>query len=129
MQPEESRYPQDWKRIADKDLDRADRMLADNDAEAAAFYVQQALEKYLKAFLLSKGWALRRIHDLEVLLNDALPHDSSLHEFRTLCQRATGYYFVERYPFSAPTGLTSEKVAQSLAEAKRFIERLLGQIK
>lgn len=124
MSPEESRYPPDWQRIAGRDLDRSERMLADNDVEGAAFYVQQALEKYLKAFLLSKGWALRRIHDLEVLLNDALPYDPSLEEFRALCQTATAYYLIERYPFSAPAGLTIERVAQSLAEAKRLIERL-----
>jgi len=128
MSSEESTYPEDWTRIAGKDLDRAKRMLADNDPEAAGFFVQQALEKYLKAFLLSKGWALKRIHDLEVLLNDALSYDPLLEEFRLLCERATGYYFVDRYPFSAPAGMTDEKVAQSLAEARRLIEHLKAAI-
>ena len=43
-----------------------------NDPDAAGFYLQQAMEKYLKAFLLSKKWKLKRTHDLEVLLNEAV---------------------------------------------------------
>jgi len=124
MRPDESQYPQDWKSIASKDFDRAERMLADDDPEAAGFYLQQSLEKHLKAFLLSRGWMLKRVHDLEVLLNDALPLDSSLEEFRLLCQRVTGYYTLERYPFAMDIGVTSQEIADSLGDARRFIERL-----
>jgi len=71
MPREESRYPADWLRIADKDLERVGHLLDVRDPEAAGFYLQQAVEKFLKAFLLSKGWQLERIHDLEALLNEA----------------------------------------------------------
>jgi hypothetical protein len=39
-------------------------MLADGDGEGAALFLQQALEKYLKAFLLQHGWKLKKIHTL-----------------------------------------------------------------
>jgi hypothetical protein len=78
MPREESSYPADWLRIAEKDLGRVERLLSIQDSEAAGFYLQQAVEKFLKAFLLSKGWQLARIHDLEALLNQALTYDSSL---------------------------------------------------
>lgn len=64
MPPKESRYPKDWLALAEKDLVRVRRSLRDRDPELAAFCLQQAVEKFLKAFLLSKGWKLRRIHDL-----------------------------------------------------------------
>ena len=67
MPPKESRYPNDWLALAEKDLLRVTRSLRDKDPELAAFYLQQAVEKFLKAYLLSKGWKLRRIHDLEAL--------------------------------------------------------------
>jgi HEPN domain-containing protein len=67
MSPQESLYSADWLRIAEKDLRRARRSLGDNDPEMAGFCLQQAIEKFLKAFLLSKGWQLRRIHSLEAL--------------------------------------------------------------
>jgi HEPN domain-containing protein len=68
MQHEESLYPADWLRIAEKDLKRVERLLGEGDPELAGFCLQQAVEKFLKAFLLSKGWQLRRIHNLDTLL-------------------------------------------------------------
>ncbi len=82
MPREESLYPADWLRIAEKDLGRVEHLLGVQDPEAAGFYLQQAVEKCLKAFLLSKGWDLERTHDLEALLNEALTHDPSLEQYR-----------------------------------------------
>jgi hypothetical protein len=56
MPREESRYPDDWLRIAEKDLARTERSLDDGDPELAGCCLQQAIEKFLKAFLLTKGW-------------------------------------------------------------------------
>lgn len=70
MKCEESRYPQDWFRVGDKELMRAQNLLNLEDLEGAGFNIQQAVEKYLKGYLLSQEWQLRRIHDLEVLLNE-----------------------------------------------------------
>ncbi len=77
MLREESLYPADWLRIAGKDLRRVEPLLDDRDPEGAGFHLQQAVEKFLKAFLLSKGWQLKRIHNLETLLNSALVYDLS----------------------------------------------------
>jgi HEPN domain-containing protein len=55
MPREESLYPAEWLRIAEKDLARAGRLLSIDDPEAAGFFLQQAVEKFLKAYLLSKG--------------------------------------------------------------------------
>lgn len=124
MPPEESLYPADWLRIAQKDLRRVEPLLRLQDPEAAGFYLQQALEKFLKAFLLSRGWRLKRLHDLEVLLNEALSYDSSLEQFRPACQKITGFYFVERYPAVTEVDLTEEEVRDSLGQVKRLIETL-----
>lgn len=78
MKHKESQSPADWLRIAEKDLGRVHRLLAMEDPDAAGFYLQQAVEKFIKSFLLSNGWELQRIHDLEPLLNAALVFDSSL---------------------------------------------------
>ena len=124
MPGEESLYPADWLRIADKDLERVEHLLSVQDAEAAGFFLQQAVEKFLKAFLLSRGWKLERIHDLEALLNAALAYDSSLERFRSVCQKITGFYFVERYPFVTEAGLTEGDVRGSLKQVKELIEKL-----
>jgi HEPN domain-containing protein len=129
MPPKNSLYPQDWFRIGEKDLKRAEHLLNINDPEGAGYHLQQAVEKYLKGFLLSKGWKLKRIHDLEVLLNDALKYEKTFDAYRTLCQKITGYYVIDRYPLpSAPT-LTREEVQESVIEAEKLIQRLKGLTK
>ena len=124
MPPKDSLYPQDWFRIAAKELKRAEHLLSVDDPEGAGYHLQQAVEKYLKGFLLSKGWKLKRIHDLEVLLNDALKYEKTFEKYRSVCQKITGYYVIDRYPLpSAPT-LTREEVKESIVEADELIERL-----
>jgi len=124
MPRKESLYPRDWLRIAEKDLGRAQHLLDFGDPEAAGFYLQQAVEKLLKAFLLFKGWSLKRIHDLEVLLNDALTYDPSLEEFRSLCQKVTAFYLVQRYPLSVEPSITQDDVQQSLSQTERLVRKL-----
>jgi HEPN domain-containing protein len=129
MPPKDSLYPKDWFRIAEKDFKRAKHLLSVDDPEGAGYHLQQAVEKYLKGFLLSKGWKLKRIHDLEVLLNDALKYEKALEKYRNLCQKITGYYIIERYPLpSAPT-LTTEEVQESIVEAEELIQRFNGLTK
>ena len=97
--------------------------MAEGDIEDAAFHLQQALEKGLKGFLLARGWELKRIHNLQVLLNDAVEFDSSLESFRSLCQQVNGYYLLERYP-----GLGNfperEEIGAILPQAKEFLKKL-----
>ncbi len=93
---EESLYIEDWLKIARKDLQRVKRNLGDQDAESAGFYLQQSLEKYLKAFLLKYGWKLKKIYALHDLLTDAIIYNQSLEAFQGLCEKVSGYYFVDR---------------------------------
>jgi len=124
MPREESLYPTDWLRIAEKDLQRVGHLLDVRDPEAAGLFLQQTVEKFLKAFLLSKAWELERIHDLEALLNAALVYDPSLEPFRSACQKITGFYFMERYPFVTEAGLTEDDIRSSLMQVKPLIEKL-----
>jgi len=129
MAAEESRYPLDWLRVAEKDLARVEHLLALEDAEAAGFYLQQTVEKHLKAFLLARGWRLQRIHDLEALLNAALEHDATIEPFRSACQVIAGFYLVHRYPFLGDTGLTSDDVQRTLEEVKPLLAQFSDAIR
>ena len=51
---QDSLYPEDWRKVARQDWHRIHVMLADGDAEGAGLFLQQALEKFLKAYLLTK---------------------------------------------------------------------------
>jgi HEPN domain-containing protein len=116
--------PEDWYRKGALDIRRSEILVDNDDPEGAAFHLQQALEKYLKGYLIEKGWKLRRIHDLEDLLDHAVDYDEKLEAFRSLCQEVTEYYIEERYPVSLSSGLTIEEVRLKISQAKRFIEKL-----
>jgi HEPN domain-containing protein len=127
MKPtEDSLYPPDWLKVAKKDWHRMKIMLDEEDAEAAGYFLQQSLEKYLKAFLLEKGWKLRKIHELDALLDEAVKHNEDLESYRDLCERVSGYYFTDRYPVLVDTGLTCEDIEKDVEKAKRFIKALSG---
>jgi HEPN domain-containing protein len=116
-------YSEDWFRLAAEDLRRVSRRLAEEDTEDAAFHLQQAIEKCLKGYLLSRGWALKRIHNLEVLLDDAVRYDATLERYRKLCEQITGYYVIERYP-TLEEGPTKREVTEAYTQAEAFIRYL-----
>jgi len=117
-------YPPDWHKVAKKDWQRMKIMLDGSDFEAAGYFLQQSLEKYIKAFLLEKGSRLKKIHELDALLDDAVKYDASLEFFRGLCERVSGYYLAERYPPLVEEGLTSKDLEKDIKEAKRFVKAL-----
>lgn len=69
MPREESFYPREWLRIGGEDLARVSRLVAD-DPKLAGFCLQQAAEKFLKAFLLSHGWKLKTKESVRSCLED-----------------------------------------------------------
>lgn len=124
MRRKESRYPKDWFRIGDKELKRAQYLLNGGDMEGAGFNIQQAVEKYLKGYLLSEGWELRWIHDLEILLNEVIRYNPSFKEFMTACQKITQYYVEDRYPLMVTSELTESEIKESLTVAENIITKI-----
>jgi len=62
---------EDWCYLAGKDVRAATELIDDEYyTTIVAFHCQQAIEKYLKAFLLENGQPLQKIHDLVKLYND-----------------------------------------------------------
>lgn len=101
---EESLLAGDWFDKGARDLKRVGILLAADDEEGAGFHLQQAAEKYLKGYLLTREWRLERTHDLLYLVDEALTHDERFQEFREACRLVTQYYVEQRYPFpSSPT--------------------------
>jgi HEPN domain-containing protein len=128
MPRKNSQYATDWMRVAEKDWKRVNRALEDGDAEEAGFWLQQAAEKYLKAYLLFKGWTLRRVHDLEVLLNEATNYQRELSRYVSACQKISGYYLAERYPIMDGPSLTAEDVLGSREDIEPLIDYIRREL-
>lgn len=126
MTAKESLYPKDWFDKAQKDIRRVENILkSDEDFEDAGFHLQQAIEKYFKGYLLSKGWKLERTHDLVKLLNLIIVYKPEFEQFRSLCLRVTEYYIEERYPFLLESGLNKEDIENSLDSTKNLISEIM----
>jgi len=124
MQLINSRYPRDWLRLAEADLRRVEKLLNIGACDLAGFCLRQLVEKFMKAFPLFSGWKLRRIHDLEALLDDAAKYDESLARFREPCMKISAFYFLGRHPITAPSGISEQDIRESLNEIMPLINRL-----
>jgi HEPN domain-containing protein len=110
----------DWIFFADTDLKTAETLIKDDNPfnNIIAFHCQQAIEKYLKAYLVEKSVPLVKTHDL-IKLNDMVKEikDLGINEEKLMIIKQI--YSESRYPGDLgllPDGLPSDK------QAKEFIE-------
>ncbi len=115
-----------WFKRAEEDVRVARHLLEQGFGHlTAASLLQQAVERYLKGYLLSTGWALKKTHDLEQLITEAIARDPDFRPYLEICRLLTEYYTETRYPPIDYSDLTPEEVAASLSEAERLIELVL----
>jgi hypothetical protein len=63
-----------WLAKAEADIAGARTLLSGDQSELAAFLVQQAVEKTLKALLVAAAQDVRRTHDIDALATSARAH-------------------------------------------------------
>jgi HEPN domain-containing protein len=106
MTPALSVYIKSWMDKAENDLLSAQRLLEIEPMilDNACFHCQQAIEKYLKAFLIYQGVDVERTHNIIYLLSKCTDFDP---EFRPIDPLNINAYAVQgRYP---DTNLMPEK--------------------
>ena len=106
--------PAHWFAFAAERLLAAD-VLSRHDGTSASSVeaLQEAAERYLKGFLIAKGWTLKRTHDLKVLVKDAATHSPEFMRFLDLAERLTAEFFEQHYPEA--TSRTSVKTTRRCA--------------
>ncbi len=91
--------------------------------DAVCFHAQQCAEKYLKAYMQEKGIGFRKIHDLEILLNDILPVEPSWSKLRNSLIILTTYAVEYRYPGV----VTTETEAKDAVKHSRLVRGIVRQ--
>ncbi|MEO0277964.1 MAG: HEPN domain-containing protein [candidate division WOR-3 bacterium] len=90
--------PKEWLNVARKDWERMKRNLKEKDIGASSFFLQQSLEKFIKAYLLSHGWELKKVHHLDFLINEAAKYNPDLVKFKKICRPISSYYVLDAIP-------------------------------
>ena len=106
----------EWARKAENDFKVACQILRrrkDIVPDAAAFFCQQCVEKYLKARLVEAGMVFPRTHDLLQLLNLCLPVEPRWSAYSKVVDTMSDYAVDFRYPGHSAT----------LREAKTALKR------
>jgi HEPN domain-containing protein len=117
---------QEWFDRGDRDLDAA-QLLHDEyfHTDVIAYHLQQAIEKYLKGYLLLNDVRPPRIHDLDTLLHLASTVEPDLYDpFIDLCEKATRYYLEERYPPGPPVEYTHDEIEVDLDLTSELIRTI-----
>ena len=83
----------DWIKKAASDLKSSKKLLKDDDdtLDTAAYHTQQAAEKALKAYLLSRACEIPKTHDLERLLKNCILLDPSFANLRLDVEALSAY--------------------------------------
>lgn len=94
---------------------------AQGHTDSIAYHIQQAIEKYLKGYLVLSGKRPPRIHELDALLNQVALLDNSLIRFLDLCEKASRYYIEARYPPGPMVEYDYDELRQDLDDAWELI--------
>lgn len=112
----------EWFKKAEHDLDALrDVLKGSAHPDVVGVLLQQCLEKYLKGYLIGKGWKLVKTHDLKQLLDEAVKHNPQFNDYYDLLDVLTEYYFEERYPLGE-SEVTIEEIKDNLKESEKLIK-------
>jgi len=92
--------------------------------DVIAFHCQQAAEKYLKSFLVSRGIRPARTHDLARLLDACAELDPALSTLRPACVKLSDFAVDVRYP-----DVAVEVEEQMAREAIETAERICAAVR
>ena len=114
----------EWFKFADDDIDTATLLkeMRPQHHEIICYHCEQAVEKYLKGFFVSKGQMPPKTHDLANLCNLCAELDANFMSLLPQCSYLTQFGVQPRYP--KELHITSANVEQAIKyalEVKNFI--------
>jgi len=92
------------------------------------FLLHQAIEKYIKGYLIFYGWKLKKIHDLETLFTEAIEFDKCFEKYLDFGRRLTAYYYEGRYPPGPIPEISNEERDNTFKIAQEIINMIKGKV-
>ncbi len=121
---------EEWFVRGDHDIETADLLFNERGhMDSIAYHIQQAIEKYLKGYLVLHGKRPPRIHELDTILNHIIAFDDSLADFLDICEKVSLYYIEARYPPGPPAEYDREEIKSDLDNAWELIKRITAKVK
>ncbi len=115
----------EWFSYGERDLQSVKILLKEGGHTGPiAMLLQQAAEKYLKGYLLGKGWKLRKTHDLEFLMAEAAVYDKTFEWFLDLARALSAFYLADRYPPGLPRDFPRTEIDEMLAQTEKLVARI-----
>ena len=112
----------EWFEKARRDFETAKLLLRyGGHPDPVAVFLQQAVEKYLKGYLIARDWKLVKTHDLKLLIDEAKKHDNNFEKFYDLADRLTKHYVDEKYPPMA-ADVTVEEAKALYAQVEELLK-------
>lgn len=119
----------EWVRKAENDFTVAGQILQrrkDVVPDAACFFCQQCVEKFLKARLLEAGLAFPRTHDLLQLLNACLQVEPLWAAYAKVVDAMSDYAVDFRYPGHSATLREARTALKHCRSLRAEVRRALG---
>jgi HEPN domain-containing protein len=117
---------QEWVDKGNSDFFAAKTLASKEGLEnQTGFHCQQAIEKWLKAYLVKQGEEIRKIHDLTALVIDCEKYDTTFQELEPLVEGITDFAVEFRYPGD---NATPEEVQDALNKTNKVRDFLIPKI-
>lgn len=121
-------YLRQWLLKANEDIDTITVLVSTNPekhASAICFHAQQAVEKFLKAFLVHKNIDFPRTHDVDMLLSLCKPMNAVAFDIEL--KELTEFGVDVRYPddFFTPEATQAIEYSAIAIQVKRIVEGLI----
>ncbi|MGB9813723.1 MAG: HEPN domain-containing protein [Thermovenabulum sp.] len=113
----------EWLDMAKRDIKAAKILYEyEGDKGIICFHCQQAVEKYLKGYLIYKTGMLNEGHSLTKLCKKASQFDDRFKSIIKDCAFLNQFYIETRYPAEDPLIVEEEDVEESMQIAERIIK-------
>lgn len=125
-----TKYVAQWLARANDDIETCELLIIKSGpANTICLHSQQAAEKHLKAFLAHYGKHIRKVHDLESLINECCAINKSFDALIEDARYLTQFYEESRYPGDYPefTLQEAKKALEAALRVKKFVLEKIGE--